>query len=176
MRFAGTALPGVVTASLEAVEDERGFFARSFCDDEFSRAGIAMAPRQMNLSHNDRAFTLRGMHYQKEPHGEIKVVQCVRGRIFDVAVDLRRSSPTYRRWFGIELAPDLRRLVVIPKGCAHGYLTLEDDTDVLYLVSTPYVPAAGRGVRWNDQAFNIAWPAAPRVIVPRDDSYPDFTS
>lgn len=174
MRFSQTALPGVVTIALDAAEDERGFFARTFCDDEFARAGIGMRPRQMSLSHNRAAFTLRGMHYQAAPHGESKLVQCVRGRIFDVALDLRPGSPAYRRWIGIELSPATRRMIFIPEGCAHGFLTLEDDSDVLYLMEQPFVPDAARGVRWSDPAFGIAWPAPPQVISARDDACPDF--
>jgi dTDP-4-dehydrorhamnose 3,5-epimerase len=176
MRFTATPLAGVVTISLDAAEDERGFFARTFCDDEFSRAGIAMRPRQMNVSHNAQAFTLRGLHYQAAPNGEAKLVQCARGRIFDVAVDLRRGSPTYRGWFGIELAPDLQRMMFIPEGCAHGFLTLQQDSDVFYLMGSAHVPEAARGVRWNDPAFGIVWPAPPRVISRRDETYPDFDS
>jgi dTDP-4-dehydrorhamnose 3,5-epimerase len=174
MRFTRTELSGVVVIDLDALEDDRGFFARTFCEAEFAGAGLDLTPRQINLSHNSDAFTLRGLHYQAAPHGEIKVVQCVRGRIFDVAVDLRRDSPSYRRWFGIELAPVLRRMVYIPDGCAHGYLTLEESSDVTYLVGHSYFPDAARGVRWNDPAFNIAWPAEPRVMLPRDRQYPDF--
>jgi dTDP-4-dehydrorhamnose 3,5-epimerase len=175
MRFVPTALvAGVVVIEHDLAEDERGFFARTYCEDDFARAGIAMRPRQINLSSNLHAFTLRGLHFQAAPHGESKVVQCVRGRIFDVAVDLRSNSPSYRRWFGIELAPDLRRMVFIPEGCAHGFLTLEAASDVFYLMGHPFVPKAGRGVRWNDPAFDIDWPAQPRIISPRDRSYPDF--
>ena len=174
MRFAETALSGVFVIAIDAATDERGFFARTFCEDEFARAGLAMRPTQVNLSHNTEAFTLRGLHHQAPPDGEDKVVQCVRGRIFDVAVDLRRDSPTHRRWFGIELAPDLHRMVLVPKGCAHGFLTLEPASDVVYLMAQPYVPDAARGVRWNDPAFGIVWPAPPRVISPRDRAYPDY--
>jgi dTDP-4-dehydrorhamnose 3,5-epimerase len=174
MRFTQTALAGVVTIDLDAAEDERGFFARTFCDNEFSRAGIAMQPRQMNLSHNIEAFTLRGMHYQDASHGESKVVQCVRGRAFDVVVDLRPGSPTHRRWFGMELAPDLRRMIFIPEGCAHGFLTLEGGSDILYVMGSAHVPDVGRGARWDDPAFGIVWPAVPRVISARDRAYPDF--
>lgn len=174
MHFTATPLTGVVTIALDAAEDERGFFARTFCGDEFARAGIALQPRQMNVSHNIEALTLRGLHYQTANHGESKLVQCVRGSIFDVAVDLRRDSPTYRRWFGIELAPELRRMIFIPEGCAHGFLTLKNNSDVCYVMGQPFVPEAARGVRWNDPAFAIAWPESPRVISPRDAAYPDF--
>jgi dTDP-4-dehydrorhamnose 3,5-epimerase len=174
VRFIKTPLHGVLLIGLDAMEDERGSFVRTFCDDEFERAGIAMRVSQTNLSHNRHALTLRGMHYQQAPHGEPKVVQCVRGRIFDVAVDLRPDSPSYRRWFASELAPELQRMIFIPEGCAHGFLTLEESSDVLYLMGYPFVPGAGRGVRWNDPAFGIGWPAEPRIVSPRDNSYPDF--
>jgi dTDP-4-dehydrorhamnose 3,5-epimerase len=174
MLFAPTALPGVLVIELAAQHDERGTFARTFCEDEFARAGLAFRPKQMNLSQNPRAATLRGLHYQAAPHGESKVVQCVRGRIFDVAVDLRAASPSHRRWFGIELSPGLRRMMFIPEGCAHGFITLADDSDVLYLMGQSHEPAAQRGVRWNDPAFAIAWPAEPAVISPRDQAFPDY--
>ncbi len=174
MRFIPTPLAGVVTVEMEAAEDERGFFARSFCAEEFARAGIRLQPQQANISHNSEALTLRGMHYQAAPHGEPKLVQCVRGRIFDVAVDLRPASPSYRQWFGLELAPALKRMLFVPEGCAHGFLTLAADTDVLYLMGRPFVPEAARGLRWNDPAFGIAWPAAPNRISSRDAAYPDF--
>jgi dTDP-4-dehydrorhamnose 3,5-epimerase len=174
MRFVETPLKGVMLVELEPFSDERGSFSRVFCDDEFARAGIAMPVRQANLSRNPHALTLRGMHYQQAPYGESKLVQCIRGRIFDVAVDLRPHSPSYRRWFGTELTPDLQRMLFIPDGCAHGFLTLEDASDVIYLVGHPYVPAAECGVRWNDPAFDIAWPATPRIMSSRDRSHADF--
>src|SRR5688572_19636501 len=129
MRFSKTAIADVLLIELDAAEDERGFFARTFCEDEFARAGIALRLTQVNISHNRDALTLRGLHYQAAPHGESKIVHCVRGQIFDVAVDLRRESPSYRQWIGVELAPELRRLLFIPEGCAHGFLTLEPSTD-----------------------------------------------
>jgi dTDP-4-dehydrorhamnose 3,5-epimerase len=174
MRFRPTPLHGVLLIELDAAEDERGFFARTFCEDEFARAGIAMRPRQINVSHNTEAGTLRGLHYQAPPHGERKVVQCVRGRVFDVAVDLRRDSPSFRQWFGVELSPAARRMMFIPPGCAHGFLTLEPASDLVYLMGEPFAADAGRGVRWNDAAFGIDWPAPPRMISPRDAAYPDF--
>jgi dTDP-4-dehydrorhamnose 3,5-epimerase len=174
MRFHKTAIDGVVTIELNAAEDARGFFARTYCDEEFAQAGIAMQPRQMNVSHNVHALTLRGLHYQDEPHGESKLIQCIRGRVFDVVVDLRRTSPTYREWEGIELAPEARRSLFVPAGCAHGFLTLEDSSDLLYVMGYPFVADAGRGVRWNDPAFDITWTHEPKMISPRDASYPDF--
>jgi dTDP-4-dehydrorhamnose 3,5-epimerase len=167
-------LPGVLSIELDAQADQRGFFARTFCEEEFARAGLPFRPAQINLSNNPHALTLRGMHYQASPHGESKVVQCVRGRIFDVAVDLRPDSPSYRNWFGLELAPELRRMLFIPEGCAHGFLTLDGDSDVLYLMGHCYVPDSQRGVRWNDPAFGICWPAQPRLLSPRDAAFSDF--
>jgi dTDP-4-dehydrorhamnose 3,5-epimerase len=174
MKFTQTALTGVVVIDFDVAEDERGFFARAFRAEDFARAGIAMTPTQVNLSHNAHAFTLRGFHYQIAPHAESKLVQCLRGRIFDVALDLRRDSPSYRQWFGIELAPAMRRMLFIPEGCAHGFLTLEESSDILYVMGGAFMAEAGRGVRWNDPAFDIRWPAQPRLMAPRDGSYPDF--
>jgi len=173
MRFCKTAIDGVVTVELDAAEDERGFFARTYCDEEFARAGVAMQPRQMNVSHNFQALTLRGLHFQEAPHGESKLVQCIRGRVFDVVVDLRPASPSYRKWEGLELAPETRRLLFVPEGCAHGFLTLEDSSDLLYVMGHPFVAHAARGIRWNDPAFGIVWPYAPKIISSRDAGYPD---
>ncbi len=174
MRFSKTVIDGVLLIELDAVEDERGFFARLFCDDEFARVGVAMHVHQINMSYNLEPFTLRGLHYQAAPHGESKIVHCVRGRIFDVAADLRPASSSYRQWVGVELAPELRRALYIPSGCAHGFLTLEASSDLVYAMGHPFVPSAGRGVRWNDAALGIQWPAAPLVISERDASYPDL--
>jgi len=174
MRFRSTPLSGVQVVDLDTHDDARGFFARLYCEDAFAGAGFEFHPRQINLSGNARALTLRGLHYQAAPHGESKVVQCLRGRIFDVAVDLRPQSPTHRQWFGIELALALRRMLVISEGFAHGFITLEDDSDVLYLMGRAYEPSAQCGVRWNDPAFAIAWPAQPQVMSPRDESFSDY--
>ena len=176
MRFVPTALTGVMIIELDVSEDERGSFARTFCRDEFAAAGIELRPSQLNLSRNTHVLTLRGMHFQAAPHGERKLVQCIRGRIFDVAIDLRNDSPSYCRWFGIELAPHLRRMLYILEGCAHGFLTLEPASDVSYVMGSPFIPEASRGVRWNDPVFSIEWPAQPRQISARDRSYPDFSS
>ena len=174
MRFSPTAVDGVMLIDLDTSEDGRGFFARTFCDDEFARAGISFRPRQMNLSHNRKALTLRGMHYQAAPHAEAKIVHCVRGRIYDVALDLRPASPTYLRWTAAELSPETRRMLLIPEGCAHGFLTLADDSDIIYVMDAAFVADAARGVRWNDPAFGIKWPATPLIISERDAGYPDF--
>ena len=171
MRFGATAIDGAMIVELDKHEDERGYFARTFCEEEFARAGLEMRVVQTNISHNPRRWTLRGMHYQAEPHGEPKIVHCVRGRIFDVAVDLRPQSPTYRRWAGAELDPDNNRLFYIPRGCAHGFLTLEANSDIVYLMGAPYVAGSGRGVRWDDPAFGIEWPGTPVDMSERDATY-----
>lgn len=171
MQFGATAIDGAMIVELDKHEDERGYFARTFCEEEFARAGLEMRVVQTNISHNPKRLTLRGMHYQAEPHGEPKIVHCVRGRIFDVAVDLRSQSPTYRRWAGVELDPDSNRLFYIPRGCAHGFLTLEANSDIVYLMGAPYVAGSGRGVRWDDPVFGIDWPGVAVEISDRDLSF-----
>jgi dTDP-4-dehydrorhamnose 3,5-epimerase len=173
MRFTPTAIDGVVVVDIDPMTDDRGSFARLHCPDEFAAAGFPFAPLQTSLSRNLRALTLRGMHYEAEPHAEAKLVRVVRGRIFDVAVDLRPDSPTYLAWTGAELDAETGRALLVGRGMAHGFLTLEDDTDVLYQIDRMFSPGHGRGVRWNDPAFAIAWPAAPQVISERDAAYPD---
>jgi dTDP-4-dehydrorhamnose 3,5-epimerase len=174
MRFHEAELPGVFVIELDRFEDERGFFARLHCPDEFARAGASFAPAQTSLSHNAAAGTLRGMHYQAPPVAETKLVRVVRGSAFDVLVDLRPDSPTYRRWAGFELSAGNGTAVFIPEGLAHGFITLEPDTDVLYQIAPDYTPGHDRGVRWDDPAFAIAWPRQPAVISERDASYPNF--
>jgi dTDP-4-dehydrorhamnose 3,5-epimerase len=173
MRFSPTPIAGVMVVDIEPHEDDRGAFARLQCPDEFAAAGHPFAPVQASLSRNPRTGTLRGMHYQPAPHGEIKLVRTVRGRMFDVALDLRAGSPTYRRWTAEELSADNARALFIPEGVAHGFLTLEPDTDVLYQISPAFQPGHEAGVRWNDPAFAIAWPAIPSLISERDATYPD---
>jgi dTDP-4-dehydrorhamnose 3,5-epimerase len=173
MRFAPTAIAGVLVVDIEAREDERGAFARLQCPDEFAAAGQPFAPAQTSLSRNPHAGALRGMHYQPAPYAEAKLVRTVRGRMFDVALDLRPGSPTLYKWFGIELSADNARALFIPEGVAHGFLTLEADTDVLYQIAPKFEPGHEAGVRWNDPAFAIAWPAAPALISQRDATYPD---
>ncbi|KQW70797.1 dTDP-4-dehydrorhamnose 3,5-epimerase [Phenylobacterium sp. Root77] len=173
MQFTATDIDGVVVVDLDLMCDERGAFARLHCPDEFAAAGHPFVPQQTSLSRNARAGTLRGMHYEAAPHEEAKLVRVVRGRIFDVAVDLRSSSPTYRRWTGTELSAQSGRALLIGKGMAHGFITLEDDTDVLYQIDRIFEPGHGRGVRWNDPAFGIEWPATPLVISERDAGYRD---
>ena len=176
MRFSPTSLPGLVVVDVEPRADARGSFARLQCPDEFAAAGHPFAPVQTSLSRNPAAGTLRGLHYQSDPFAETKLVRAVRGRIFDVAVDLRPDSPTFRSWHGEELSADNARALLIPPGLAHGFLTLEPDTDVLYQISPAFSPGHEAGVRWNDPAFSIAWPAVPRLISERDATYPDVAA
>lgn len=172
MKFQPTDLPGVVRVRLEPVADARGFFARLFCPDEFAAAGYAFAPAQMSLSRNAAAHTLRGLHFQTAPFAESKLVRVVRGSAHDVVVDLRPESPAYRRSTAALLSADNGEALLIPQGCAHGFLTLEDETDVLYQIDRPHAPGHSRGVRYDDPALAIAWPAAPRVIGPADLAWP----
>jgi dTDP-4-dehydrorhamnose 3,5-epimerase len=176
MRFTETPLPGVWVIELDQFSDERGWFARTFDAEEFHARGLNAAVAQCNASFNARRDTLRGMHYQAEPHGESKLVRCVRGAIFDVAVDLRADSAALRLWHGLELSADNGRALYIPAGLAHGFQTLTDDCEVLYQMGHRYVPGAARGVRFDDPAFGIEWPhpAGPRIVSERDASYPDF--
>ena len=174
MRFSPTRVPGVLVVDIEAHADERGSFARLQGPDEFAAAGQPFAPVQTSLSRNPRTGTLRGMHYQPAPVAETKLVRAVRGRMFDVALDLRPGSPTFRQWVGEELSADNARALFIPPGVAHGFLTLEPDTDVLYQICPKFEAGHEAGLRWNDPAFAIAWPVQPTLISERDATYPDF--
>jgi dTDP-4-dehydrorhamnose 3,5-epimerase len=176
MRFHPTELEGVWVIELEQIVDERGWFARSFDAAEFRERGLNAEVAQCNISSNAREGTLRGMHFQAAPHGESKLVRCLRGALFDVAVDLRPEQPTFRRWHGVELSADNRLALYIPAGMAHGFQTLTDDCEVLYQMGHRYVPEAARGVRWDDPAFGIRWPeaAAGRTIAQKDREYSDF--
>jgi dTDP-4-dehydrorhamnose 3,5-epimerase len=174
MRFFPTGIAGVVRVELEPSTDDRGSFARLHCPDEFAAAGHPFAPVQTSLSRNTHALTLRGLHYEAAPHEEAKLVRVTRGRIFDVAVDLRADSPTYRQWTGAELSAENGVALLVGRGMAHGFLTLEAGTDVLYQIDRIFEPGHGQGARWNDPAFGVAWPAEPRVISERDATYPDF--
>jgi dTDP-4-dehydrorhamnose 3,5-epimerase len=175
VKFTPTTLPGVYLIDIEPIADERGFFARSWCREEFAALGLDSNLEQCNISFNQRKGTLRGMHFQAAPHGEAKLVRCTRGAIFDVAIDLRPDSPTYLRHYGAELSGENRRALFIPEGIAHGFQTLTDDSEVFYQMSRAYVPGAGRGVRWDDPAFAIAWPDDERIISERDQIWPDYT-
>src|SRR3954451_6499190 len=171
-----TELSGAFVVEIEPHADARGLFARTFDRDLFAAHGLACDVVQASVSYNARAGTLRGLHYQAEPDGEDKLVRCVRGAVWDVIVDLRPDSPSYCRWLAVDLDQDSRRALYIPRGFAHGFQTRTHDAEVLYQMSTPYVPDAARGVRWDDPAFGIEWPdpGAERVMSERDGSYPDF--
>jgi dTDP-4-dehydrorhamnose 3,5-epimerase len=174
MQFTETRIPGVLIVAPDVFTDERGQFARAWMPDEFAARGLDTGIAQGSLAMTRCRGTIRGMHYQAAPFGETKSIRVIRGAIFDVAVDLRPDSPTYCQWVGIDLTAENRLMVHIPPGCAHGYQTLADDTEVFYFVSAPYSPPHQRGVRWNDPAFNIAWPlGAPAAINERDATFPD---
>jgi dTDP-4-dehydrorhamnose 3,5-epimerase len=173
MIFRPTPLPGLVEVECEPHRDARGAFSRAFCADEFRAAGIDFLPVQANLSTNHAAFTLRGLHFQRAPHAEAKLVRAVQGRAFDVAVDLR-PGPTCGRWHGVELSAGRMNAVFIPEGFAHGFLTLEPETTLLYQMAPAHVSGHAAGIRWDDPALAIAWPAAPQVISDADRSLPPF--
>ena len=182
MIFTETKLKGAYIIELEPLHDERGFFARSFCQREFAARGLNRQLAQCNLSFNKRRGTLRGMHYQQAPHSEAKLVTCTTGAIYDVIIDLRRESPTYGQWLSVVLkgyVGDVERtfkLVYVPEGFAHGYQTLEDDTHLFYQMSEFYHAESSRGVRWNDPRFGIEWPDLEPIMSEKDRRYPDFTS
>jgi dTDP-4-dehydrorhamnose 3,5-epimerase len=175
MRFTELELPGAYLIELDRIEDERGFFARTFCRDEFAEHGLETEVVQANTAFNRRSGTLRGMHFQAAPHEESKLVRCTRGAVYDVIVDLRPGSPTHTRWVGVELTAENDVMLYVPKGFAHGYQTLVDETETSYLMSEHYEPSAASGVRWNDPAFGIDWPETEeRVINDRDRTWPDY--
>jgi dTDP-4-dehydrorhamnose 3,5-epimerase len=175
MRFEETKLGGAFVIDLERREDERGFFARSWCANEFAEHGLLNRLVQANLSWNPRQGTLRGMHFQQPPHAEVKVVRATQGAIYDVIIDLREDSPTFKEWIGVDLTADNRRALYVPEGFAHGFQTLVPDCEVHYLVTEFYTPSAEGGVRWNDPAFGIAWPdAANAFLSEKDANWPDF--
>ncbi|MFT4039954.1 MAG: dTDP-4-dehydrorhamnose 3,5-epimerase [Thermomicrobiales bacterium] len=174
MQFTSTALPGVWLVDLEPIADERGFFARAWCQYEFAAHGLDAELVQCNISWNPHQGTLRGLHYQAEPHGEAKLVRCTRGAIRDVAVDLRPDSPARLQHIGVDLTAENRRALFIPAGCAHGFQTLAPDTEVFYQMSHAFVPGASRGVRWDDPALGIVWPEGTRLISERDRAWPDL--
>ena len=177
MKFTRTKLAGAFLIDLERHEDERGFFARAWCSDEFADHGLVPCLAQCSLSRNVSSGTLRGMHFQTAPHEETKVVRCTAGAIFDVIIDLRADSQTYAEWVGVELRADEGNALYVPRGFAHGFQTLVDETDVLYMIADPYVPEASSGVRWDDPAFAVEWPDAERrTISTRDRAWPDFRS
>jgi dTDP-4-dehydrorhamnose 3,5-epimerase len=177
VRFHRLEVDGGYRIELEPIADERGLFARIWDDAEFAAHGIDIRCVQTNVSYNRRRGTIRGLHWQVDPYGETKLLRCTAGSVFDVMVDVRPGSPTYGRWAGVVLTPRDRSMVFVPAGCAHGYQALEDDSEVSYQVSHPYVPGAERGIRWNDRALRIEWPIRDDVIVsPKDAAWPDFAA
>lgn len=174
MRFLETPIDGLWLIELEPAPDPRGFFARTFCENEFRARGLEPHVAQCGLAFSAREGTLRGMHYQREPHEEAKLVRCTRGAVYDAAIDLRPDSATFCQWFAVELTAENRRMLYIPKGLAHGYQTLQDETEITYQMSTAYRPEAAAGVRWNDPAFGVTWPREVTVIAERDATYRDF--
>ena len=177
MKFTPTRIDGVWVVEMERQHDERGWFARTWCLEEFRLRGLEARLDQCSSSFNLRRGTLRGMHYQVAPYEEAKVVRCTRGAVFDVALDLRRDSDTFCDWFGLELTAENGLGLYIPNGCAHGFQTLEDNTEIFYSITEAYRPDSGRAVRWDDPRFSIAWPLPNQAILsPRDAACPDFTS
>lgn len=177
VRFTETIVQGAYIVDIEPIEDERGFFARAWCQDEFGERGLCSTFVQCNISWNTKQGTLRGMHYQAEPYQETKLVRCTRGAIYDVVVDLRPDMSTFKKWAAVELSADNRRMLYVPEGVAHGFQTLTDDTEVFYLMSVFFHPECSRGVRWDDPAFGIRWPGHDdRIISSKDKSYPDHHS
>ena len=177
MTFHETPLQGAFVADLERKHDERGYFARVWCEEEVVALGLDPQVAQSNLSYNRRRGTLRGLHYRVAPYAEAKTVRCIRGAIFDVIVDLRPSSASHLQWFGVELSADNGKSLYIPEGFAHGFQTLEDDTEVLYLTNKPYTPEAERGLRWDDRAFAIAWPDVDtRIMSEKDRNWPLYSA
>jgi dTDP-4-dehydrorhamnose 3,5-epimerase len=174
MIFSKTAIPGAFLISLNRNDDERGFFARTFCRSEFTKHGLNSDLVQCSISFNEQRGTLRGMHFQKPPYEETKIVRCTMGAMYDVIIDLRPDSPTFRQWLSFELNAENRLMLYIPRGLAHGFLTLENNTEVFYQMFDQYVPESAVGVRWNDTAFGIKWPETPKIISVKDQDYTDF--
>jgi dTDP-4-dehydrorhamnose 3,5-epimerase len=173
LRFSETRLRGAYVIDVEPHEDSRGFFARVWCRREFEDQGLVAELAQCSIAYNRRKGTLRGMHYQKAPHEEVKLVRCTKGAVYDVIIDLRPASESFRQWVGVELSEANHRTLYVPQGFAHGYITLKDDSELFYQMSEYYVPGAGAGVRWNDPAFNIEWPDVGDILIAeRDQGWP----
>ncbi len=174
MIFSETQIGGTYVIEPQRLGDERGFFARTFCIEEFTARGLATAFVQQSMSFNARKGTLRGMHYQADPHEEIKLVRCTMGAVLDVILDLRESSRTFKKWVAVELSAANRRTLYIPQGVAHGFVTLADESELFYQMTEPYHADLARGVRWNDPAFGIDWPVSEPILSPRDRAFADF--
>ena len=177
MKFVNTAVEGCRIVELEPFTDERGYFARAWCADEMTEAGVDDHIAQINMSLSTNAGMIRGLHWRPDPHPEAKFVRCIKGRVFDVCVDVRPDSPTYLTWAGVELTADNRLAMAVPAGCAHAYQALEDNSEIIYTASAPFQPGVEIGARWNDPAFGIEWPITENVIVSEKDmNWPDFAS
>ena len=176
MKFTETKLKGAFIVEMEKREDPRGFFGRAFCKKEFEALGLNGNILQANASGNPAKGTLRGMHFQNKPFEEVKMIRCTRGAVYDVIIDLRKDSPTHKQWIGVELSVENAKLLYIPEGFAHGYLTLKDDSDVFYLVTQYYAPGSDSGVRYNDPAFKIEWPkdVPIKLMTDKDRNWPDY--
>lgn len=174
MIFAQARLPDIWLIELEPNDDMRGSFTRAYCEEEFSLQGLNTGWKQINHSYSPLPGTLRGMHYQRGSHAETKLVRCLRGAVYDVVIDLRSASPTRHQWFGVNLAADRPGWLYVPKGFAHGFLTLSPDVEMEYMVSTPYATHAQAGLRYDDPYFEIYWPREVAVLSPRDKSWPAF--
>lgn len=174
MLFTECKLKGAFRIEINRIEDQRGFFARSFCEQEFAKYGIKFSTVQCNVSFNTKSGTLRGLHFQNSPFGEKKIIRCTMGAIYDVIVDLRQDSPTYRQWVATELTAENRVMVYVPKGFAHGFITLENNSEVFYQMSEAYNSDAASGIRWNDPNLSIKWPPGDPILSNRDSSYPDL--
>lgn len=175
MIFTETKLKGVFIIQPERIEDERGFFARIWDRKSFKGHGLEFDLVEASISLNKKKGTLRGMHYQKPPHGETKLVRCTRGRIFDVVIDLRPGSETFKQWFGVELSEENAKTLYIPRGFAHGFITLEDESEIHYQMDQEYKPGSAHGIKWDDKTFNISWPMEPVVISEKDSSWKPFS-
>lgn len=174
MKYIPLRLKDVYLLEPEPIADERGFFARTFCRNEFEKHCLNPHFEQCSISFNLKAGTVRGMHFQKAPHEEVKLVRCTQGKIYDVIIDLRKDSKTYKQWEAVALSAENRHMLYIPEGFAHGFQTLEDGTEVFYQISSPYVTGSSSGVRWNDPAFRVSWPLDPSVISIKDQQYEDY--
>jgi len=176
MKYTETKILGAFIFEPEKLEDKRGYFMRGWCKSEFDARGLASSFVQFNISFSRKAGTLRGLHYQSPPHQETKLISCAKGALYDVIIDLRMKSPTYMQWLGVELRADTYKMLYIPEGLAHGFLTLEDNTEVFYPVSQLYCPLSERGIRWNDPNFDIKWPETDaRILSEKDKNWPDYS-
>jgi dTDP-4-dehydrorhamnose 3,5-epimerase len=176
MIFADTGIPGAYILEPKRIEDERGFFARLLCRNEMSALKLNSEMAQSNIGFSARRGTLRGLHYQERPYEEVKILRCTRGSIYDVVVDLRPESKTWKKWFGMELNEDNRKMLYVPPGCAQGYLTLDDNVEIYYNTSHFYQPAYAKGIRFDDPEFGIIWPIAISIISGQDRQWPDYSS